>query len=87
MELLLIMTYAAICVTVFKVFRLPVNKWTVPTAPQEEAILGAWASLVPTPPFDYVYAWGSQQNDTALAQTPDLQVVFAAHMQSTCSAD
>jgi multidrug resistance efflux pump len=32
MELLLILTYAAICVVVFKVFRLPINKWTVPTA-------------------------------------------------------
>ncbi len=32
MELLLIATYAAICVAVFKIFRIPVNKWTVPTA-------------------------------------------------------
>lgn len=32
MELLLILTYGAICVAVFKLFRLPVNKWTVPTA-------------------------------------------------------
>ncbi len=32
MDLLLIMTYAAICIVVFKVFNLPLNKWTVPTA-------------------------------------------------------
>ena len=32
MELLLIATYAAICVAVFKIFRIPLNKWTVPTA-------------------------------------------------------
>jgi multidrug resistance efflux pump len=32
MELLLIATYAAICVAVFKIFRIPVNKWTLPTA-------------------------------------------------------
>ena len=32
MELLLIATYTAICVAVFKIFRIPVNKWTVPTA-------------------------------------------------------
>ncbi len=32
MDLLLIMTYTAICVAVFKVFKLPLNKWTVPTA-------------------------------------------------------
>ena len=32
MDLLLILTYTAICVAVFKVFRIPLNKWTVPTA-------------------------------------------------------
>jgi len=59
--------------------------WTLPTVPQEQTILTAWASLVPKPSFDYVYAWGSQQNDTALAQSPDLQAVFAAHNFSTCA--
>lgn len=32
MDLLLIMTYAAICVGIFKAFKIPLNKWTVPTA-------------------------------------------------------
>lgn len=32
MDLLLILTYAAICVVIFKIFRIPINKWTVPTA-------------------------------------------------------
>ncbi len=32
MDLLLIMTYAAICIAVFKIFRIPVNQWTVSTA-------------------------------------------------------
>jgi multidrug resistance efflux pump len=32
MEMLLMLTYAALCITVFKVFKLPLNKWTVPTA-------------------------------------------------------
>lgn len=32
MDLLLILTYTAICVVIFKVFKLPLNKWTVPTA-------------------------------------------------------
>ena len=32
MELLLILIYTAICVAVFKIFRIPVNKWTLPTA-------------------------------------------------------
>ena len=32
MDLLLILTYTALCVVVFKVFKIPLNKWTVPTA-------------------------------------------------------
>lgn len=32
MDLLLILTYAAICWTIFKVFRIPVNQWTLATA-------------------------------------------------------
>jgi len=31
-DLLLILTYAAICIVIFKVFKIPLNKWTVPTA-------------------------------------------------------
>jgi len=32
MELLLILTYTAICVAIFRIFSIPVNKWTLPTA-------------------------------------------------------
>lgn len=32
MDVLLILTYTAVCIVIFKVFRLPLNKWTVPTA-------------------------------------------------------
>ncbi|MCS5710506.1 efflux RND transporter periplasmic adaptor subunit [Candidatus Berkiella aquae] len=32
MDLLLILTYTAICIFIFKIFRIPLNKWTVPTA-------------------------------------------------------
>ena len=32
MDILLILTYTAICVAIFKVFKIPLNKWSVPTA-------------------------------------------------------
>src|ERR1700745_3071002 len=32
MELLLTLTYVAICVAIFKLFRIPVNQWTLATA-------------------------------------------------------
>lgn len=40
MELLLILTYTALCYAAFKVFHIPVNKWTVPTA-----VLGGLAMI------------------------------------------
>ena len=32
MDLLIVLTYAALCIAVFKIFRIPLTKWTVPTA-------------------------------------------------------
>ena len=32
MDLLLVLTYVAVCIAVFKIFKIPLNKWTVPTA-------------------------------------------------------
>lgn len=32
MEMLIVLTYAALCTATFKLFRVPANKWTVPTA-------------------------------------------------------
>jgi len=32
MEILLCLLYAALCVAIFKVFRIPVNQWTLMTA-------------------------------------------------------
>lgn len=32
METLMLLTYTALCIAIFKIFRIPLNKWTVPTA-------------------------------------------------------
>ncbi|MDX2321019.1 MAG: biotin/lipoyl-binding protein, partial [Moritella sp.] len=32
MDLLLILTYTAVCIAIFKIFKIPLNKWSVPTA-------------------------------------------------------
>lgn len=32
MDLLIILTYTAICIAIFKAFKIPLNKWSVPTA-------------------------------------------------------
>lgn len=54
----------------------------MPTAAQEQAMINHWADLVPNPAFDYAYAWGSQNGDTALEDSPELQKVFLAHNTS-----
>ena len=42
-----------------------------------------WADLVPNPAFDYAYAWGSQNGDTALENLPGTaEQVFLAHNTS-----
>jgi hypothetical protein len=53
--------------------------YVLPSAAQETQLLATWAGLTPSPVFDYAYSWGSQNNDTALAQSPQLQSVFGLH--------
>jgi hypothetical protein len=55
------------------------GSYQLPTAAQESAILSTWASLVPTPVFDYAYSWGSQNGDQALNASAALQQVLLAH--------
>ncbi|MCW8346368.1 biotin/lipoyl-binding protein [Vibrio sp. ZSDZ65] len=40
MDMLIILTYTAICIAIFKLFKIPLNKWSVPTA-----VLGGIAIL------------------------------------------
>jgi hypothetical protein len=56
--------------------------WLVPTQAQEEQLLATWAGLDPSPPWDYVYAYGVQQSDQALSTTLPLQQVFQVKNQS-----
>lgn len=39
MEMLMLLTYAGLCIAIFKIFKLPLNKWTVPTAVLGGAVL------------------------------------------------
>ncbi|TPJ64792.1 calcium-binding protein, partial [Mesorhizobium sp. B2-7-1] len=55
------------------------GKHVMPTATQEQVMVDHWSKLVPSPAFDYVYAWGSQNGDTALENSPELQAFFRQH--------
>ncbi|MBZ9711080.1 calcium-binding protein [Mesorhizobium sp. B2-1-8] len=58
------------------------GKYVLPSASQEQTMMDHWAKLVPSPAFDYAYAWGSQQGDTALGASPALRAFFLQHNQS-----
>jgi hypothetical protein len=55
------------------------GKYIVPTADQENEMLARWEALIETPVFDFVYSWGSQREDRALENSPELQMVFSRH--------
>jgi hypothetical protein len=57
--------------------------YVMPTAAQEQTMLAHWAAAVPNPAFDYAYAWGSQNGDTALESSSALQSVFLHHNTGT----
>ncbi|MER8421734.1 calcium-binding protein [Mesorhizobium sp. M1329] len=59
------------------------GKYVVPSAAQMEIMMEHWAKLVPSPAFDYAYAWGSQRGDTALESSAELQAVFRQHNLAT----
>jgi len=54
MDVLLVMTYTALCVAIFKIFKIPLNKWTVPTAVLGGVVL--IGSLIITMNYNHPYS-------------------------------
>lgn len=59
METLLVLTYTAICVFIFKVFKVPLNKWTVPTAALGGVVLVGTMVLVMN--YNHPYSYMARQ--------------------------
>jgi len=55
MDVLIILTYTAICIVIFKVFKIPLNKWTVPTAALGGVILVGTLVLLMNYNHPYTY--------------------------------
>lgn len=60
--------------------------FVVPTVDQQKIMMDHWAELVPAPAFDYTYKWGTQNGDTALESSPELQAFFLEHNTSSTSS-
>ncbi|EIK97133.1 secretion protein HlyD family protein [Pseudomonas sp. M47T1] len=72
MDLLLILTYAAVCIALFKIFRIPLNKWTVPTAVLGGVVL--MGALIFTMNYNHPY---SEVARTYFISVPVIPVVTA----------
>jgi hypothetical protein len=56
--------------------------YLLPTRKQARKAFTVWASVVPSPVFDYAYSWGVQEGDQALSNSPALQRAFEVHNRS-----
>jgi hypothetical protein len=58
------------------------GRYVLPSASQMQHIFARWDALIPAPVFDFAYSWGSQNGDSALAGSPELQAVFLRRNQN-----
>jgi multidrug resistance efflux pump len=76
MDLLLILTYTALCVAIFKIFRIPLNKWSVPTAVLGGVVL--IGALIFTMNYNHPY---SEVSRMYFVSTPVIPVVSGQVME------
>ena len=64
MDLLIVLTYVALAWAVFKIFRIPVNQWTLATAALGGVFSGEWFDFVDElqPPLHFYRAKGSDSD-------------------------
>ena len=73
MDLLLILTYTAICFGIFKFFKIPLNKWTVPTAVLGGIVL--IGSLLLLMNYNHPYSERAQMVTVTLPIIPEVEGV------------
>ncbi|MBC3379422.1 HlyD family secretion protein [Serratia fonticola] len=70
MDLLIILTYVALAYSIFKIFKIPVNKWTVPTAALGGVVLvGALILLMN---YNHPYTFQAQKAVVSIPITPQV---------------
>ena len=79
MELLLILIYTAVCICIFKVCKIPLNKWSVPTAILGGVIL--LSGLILTMNYNHPYTEKAQMLTVTVPIIPEVQgtVVEVTH--------
>jgi Ca2+-binding RTX toxin-like protein len=59
------------------------GSYVMPTTAQMQTMLDHWEKLVPSPAFDMVYKWSSQNGETSLGNTSSMQAFFKEHNAHT----
>ncbi|MDX8534097.1 calcium-binding protein [Mesorhizobium sp. VK25A] len=62
------------------------GSYVMPTTAQEQTIIDHFAKLVPSPAFDMVYKWSSQNGETSLGNTPSMQAFYLDHNTHTSTS-
>lgn len=75
MDLLLVLTYAALCIAIFKIFKIPLNKWTVPTAVLGGVVLVGTLILLMNYNHPYTQIGGQVYTTTPIVSTVRGKVV------------
>lgn len=70
MDLLIILTYVAIAYLIFKVFKIPLNKWTVPTAALGGVVLVG--SLILLMNYNHPYTYQAQKSVITIPIIPQV---------------
>ncbi|MBS3650044.1 calcium-binding protein [Pseudaminobacter sp. 19-2017] len=63
------------------------SKYALPTAEQMQVMMEHWDENVPSPAFDYAYAWGSQLGTTTIADSQELQNLFLERNSASAAPD
>jgi multidrug resistance efflux pump len=76
MDLLIILTYVALAWSIFKIFKIPVNKWTVPTA----ALGGIFivSALILLMNYNHPYTFTAQKAVVSIPITPQVTGVVSS---------
>lgn len=74
------LTYAGLCITIFKVFRLPLNKWTVPTAVLGGGVL--ISAIMFTMNYNHPYSESAREYFVTTPIVPNVSgTVIAVHVE------
>lgn len=76
MDLLIILTYVAIAWSIFKIFKIPVNKWTVPTAALGGVLIVS--ALILLMNYNHPYTFTAQKAVISIPITPQVTGVVSS---------